>query len=202
MVERRGSVEAKAAVADNPADQRIAVGMDARRGDADQHVARLDPVTGQLLAAFHRPDRKAGQVIVALCIHARHFCRFAANQRASGDATTISNSGDDARGDIRRKAAGCKIVQKKQRFGTLYDQVIDAHCHQINSDGIMSPGFNRQFQLGPNSIGCRNQQRILETGGFWIEETAKAADFGIGSGAGGGTDQRRNGADQRIAGGY
>ena len=46
-------------------------------------MAGRNPLAGQLLAALDRADAEAGKVVVAWRIHARHFRRLAADQRAA-----------------------------------------------------------------------------------------------------------------------
>ena len=41
-------------------------------------------LAGQHLVALDRADAEAGEVVVALGVHARHFGRLAADQRAAG----------------------------------------------------------------------------------------------------------------------
>ena len=50
---------------------------------------------GQDLVALHRADGEAGQVVVGLGVHARHFGGFAADQRATGLPATFGDPGHD-----------------------------------------------------------------------------------------------------------
>ena len=60
----------------------------------------------QRRAAFHRTHRKAGKVEIALGIHAGHFRRLAAHQRASRLAAAFGDAGDDAAGGVDFQPAG------------------------------------------------------------------------------------------------
>ena len=101
LVEQGRAVELPAVDLDQPADQREAVRMDARAGEAEDDVARRDLLAGQRLGPVDRADAEAGEVIVAGGIHARHFRRLAADQRAAGLAAALGDRGDD-RGRRRR----------------------------------------------------------------------------------------------------
>jgi len=64
----------------------------------------------------------------------------------------------------------------------------------------VNAGFNGDPQFGTDPIRGRDQQRILESGGFQIKDPAKAADASIGAGPGGGTGQRFDGIDKPVSG--
>ena len=80
-----GQVPGEAGDLDDLADQRIAVGVHARRGDGDEHVAGGDVGARQQRAALGGADRKAREIVVVAVIHARHLGGLAADQRAAGD---------------------------------------------------------------------------------------------------------------------
>jgi len=61
-------------------------------------------------------------------------------------------------------------------------------------------GVDRDLDLGADAIGGGHQNRILEARGLQVEQSAKAADFGVGAGPGGGADHRLDEIDQTIAG--
>ncbi len=72
LVEQGGAIEFPAVAIDQLADQRKAVGMDARAGEPEDDVARLDAVARQRLGPVDRTDAEAGEVIVALGIFSRN----------------------------------------------------------------------------------------------------------------------------------
>ena len=56
-------------------------------------------VAGQRLAALDRADAEAGEIVIALGIHARHLRRLAADQRAAGLPAALGDDGDHPFGD-------------------------------------------------------------------------------------------------------
>ena len=60
-------------------------------------------------------------------------------------------------------------------------------------------GFDRDFDLGADAIGCRDQHRILEARSLEIKQSAEPADFGVGAGTRGGPNHRLDQIDQPIA---
>ena len=95
--EGRRQVPVEAGELDDLADQRIAVGVDARRGDGDERVAGGDVGARQQRAALGGADGKAGEIVVVAVIHARHLGGFAADQRAAGQAAALGDALDDRR---------------------------------------------------------------------------------------------------------
>jgi hypothetical protein len=47
----------------------------------------------------------------------------------------------------------------------------------------MQPGLDRDLDLGADAVVGGDQHRILEAGALEIEQSAEAADFGVGTGA-------------------
>ena len=87
--------------------------------EADQHVARLEIVARQQGAALGGADGKAGQVVVARPVHARHLGRLAADQRRAGQPAALGDACDDALGDRRVERAAGEIIEKGTRARRL-----------------------------------------------------------------------------------
>ena len=170
------------------------------RGKPDHGIAGRDIASRQQRAALGRADRKAGEVVVAVLVEARHFGGLAADQRAAGFAAALGDAGDDRGGRLRIELAAGEIVEKEQRFRALHDEVVDRHRDEVDADAVMQPGLDRDLDLGADAIGRRDQHRILETGGLEVEQAAESADFGVGAGARGGAHHRLDQVDQAIAG--
>ena len=121
------------------------------------------PVAGQHLAALDRADAEAGEVVVARGIHARHFGRLAADQRAAGLPAALGDRRDDPLGDAVVELAGREIVEEEQRLGALHDQVVGAHRDQVDADAVMPSGLDRELELGADPVIGGDQQRIVDS---------------------------------------
>ena len=166
---------------DDAADQRKAVGMHARGGEAEQHVALDDVVGRQQLAAFGRAHGKAGEVVVVAVIHAGHFGRLAADQRAAGLPAALGDAADDRRALVGIELAGGEIVEEEQRLGALHDDVVDAHGDEVDADRVVLAGIDGDLQLGADAVIGGDQHRVGEAGGLEVEQAAEAADLAIGA---------------------
>ena len=173
--------------------------MDARRREAEQHVARRDPVAGQLLPALDRADAEPCKVVIARGVHPRHLGGLAADQRATGDPAPLGDARDDAFGNLRIELPGGEVIEEEQRLGALNDQIVGAHRDEIDTDPLVPIMLDRELDLGADAVVGGDQQRVGIARRAWIEEAAEAAELGIGAGPRGRPRERRDPLDQRVA---
>ena len=112
----------------------------------------------------------------------------------------VGNAGDDCLAFLRVQFAGRKIVEEKQRFSALHDQVIDTHGDKVDPYRVQPAAFNGDPQLSADAVIGGDKDRILEAGCLEIEQAAKAADLAVGSGTPGGADRWLDGFDQCVSG--
>ena len=146
------------------------------------------------------PTAKPGEVVIARLIEPRHFRGLAADQRAAGFAAALRDAADHRRADLRIEPRAGEVIQKEERLGALHDEIVDRHRHEIDADGVVAAGFDRDLDLGADAVGRRHQDRILEPGALEVEQPAKAADFGIRPRPARGADQRLDHVDHAVAG--
>ena len=172
--------------------------MHAAGSQTEHHIAGSDVLACQDFGFFYRPDSKAGQVIFAGRVHARHFGRFAANQRAARELTTSGNAAHDGRSRVHVQFAASEIVQEKQRLSALHQDVVHAHGHQVNAHGVMHLPLKSQPQLGAYAVGAADQHRLFVALGYF-KQGAKAADSSQHTLAHGFFSQRLDALNQGIA---
>src|SRR5690606_18536551 len=80
------------------ADQRVAVGVWAGRGQGDQRVTGGDFRTVDDFALFYHADAETGQVVVFAFIHAGHLGSLAAHQGTAGQFAAGADAGDHGGG--------------------------------------------------------------------------------------------------------
>ncbi len=71
-------VQVGAADLQHLAHQRVAVGVGAGGGEADDRITLCDLAAVDDLAFFHDTDTEAGEIVVVALVHARHLGCFAA----------------------------------------------------------------------------------------------------------------------------
>ena len=114
----------------------------------------------QQVVALGGADGEAGQIVVAVGIHAGHFRRLAADQRAAGAPAALGDAGDDAPPGVDVELAAGVVVEEEQRLGALDHDVVDAHRHQVDADRVGNAGLDRDLELGADAVGARHQDRI------------------------------------------
>ena len=181
FAEGGGRVPGKARERNDLAHQRIAVRMHAGGGEAEDDVALCNVAGRQQLPALGSADGEACEIVVAAGIHARHFGRLAADQRAARLAATGRNAADDGRTLVRIELAGGEIVEEEQRLGALHDEIVDAHGNEVDADRVVLVGVDGDLQLGADAVIGGNEDRIGETGRLQVEQAAEAADLAVGA---------------------
>jgi hypothetical protein len=174
--------------------------MDPGRGDSKDDVAVADVAPRQQSVALDGADGKAGEVEIAGAVDPRHLGGLAADQRGTGDAAALGDSGNYRRRMVGIEPSGREIVEEEQRLGALDDKVVDAHRHEIDADRIEAAGLDRELQFGPDAVGGRDQDRIGKPGGLEVEQAAEPADRSIRSGSLGTLHERSDQFDQAVAG--
>jgi len=84
---------------------------------------------------------------------------------------------DHACPDLGIELSTGEIVQEKQRFRPLHDEIVDRHGDEIDADRMMRAGFNRDLELGADTVGRGHQDRIGEAQALEVEQGAESADF-------------------------
>src|SRR5574337_1403052 len=149
--------------------------MRAGGGEADQDVTRLDRAAINDFAFFHYAHGKTGEVVIFTGVHARQFGGFAADQRATGEFAAARDAFDHGfRGVYLQLAAGV-VIQEKQRLGPRDHDVVDAHGHEVDADGVVAPALDGELEFGADAVGAGDQHRVLVAGGAF-HQRADAAD--------------------------
>ena len=81
--------------------QAVAVGMQARAGQADDLVARADVAAVEDVLPLDDPDAEPGQVVFALLVEVGQDRRLAAQQRALGLDAAVADPLDDRGWSVR-----------------------------------------------------------------------------------------------------
>ena len=124
--------------------------------------ATAAPVTS--FERWHDAHAEAGQihrVPVAVLGH------LAADQGAAGLAAPVGHPGHDRFDDGRQQPADADVVEEEQRIGALHGDVVDAHGHQVDADGVEAPGGLGDLELGAHAVGGRHQHRRRRSRRAW-----------------------------------
>lgn len=151
--------------------------MNAVGRQPEDDIARGNGRPGQNAAALHRSHRKAGKIIIPVGVKSRHFRGFTADQRTPGLPASGGNPADDRPRLFHGEPGGGIIIQEEQGLSALDHQVVDAHGDQVDADRVVPITRDGQLQLGADTIGRGDEQRIGEAGRPQIEQRPEAAEF-------------------------
>ena len=159
----------------NFAHQRETVGVYARGGQGDDDIARLHRGVVQNLCLVHDADGEAGQVVLVLGHHAGVLGGLAAYEGAARLDAAFGHALDDLGNLLRDVLAAGDVVEENQRLGTGADDVVDAHGHAVDADGVMLVQQHGDAQLGADAVSAGNQNGMLHAGAVQLKQTAEAA---------------------------
>ena len=143
-----------------------------RPGPAPRRPARRR--ARQQRVALGGADREAGEVVVAVGVHARHLRRLAADQRAAGLRQPSAMPATTARACVDVELAGGEVVEEEQRLGALHHDVVDAHRHQVDADRVVDARLDRDLELGADAVGAGDQHRIAEARRLQVEQARRS----------------------------
>ncbi len=90
--------------------------------------------------------------------------------------------------------------EEEERLRALDDEVVGAHCDEVDADAVVPAGVDRQLELSPDAVDRGDEERLGIASRFPVEEAAEAAKLGAGARPRRGTRERPDGFHQRISG--
>ncbi len=113
------------------------------------------------LVAVDDADPEPCQVVFVVAIYTGHFGGLSADQRASGFLASSGHPGDEHLAPLDVEPAHGHIVEKEHRVGSIDDDIVHDHAHQIYPDVLMAVGHQRDLDFRAHSIGGGYEHRIL-----------------------------------------
>ena len=161
-------------VKDLPA-QAEAVGVNAGGGQRQNYVAHSHAGVVDDLLLVHDAHGEAGQVIILHRHHAGMLGSLAADQGSAGLDTAFGHTADDLGDLLGDVLAAGNVVQEEQGLCAAADDVVDAHGHGVDADGVMLVHQDGQLDLGAAAVGAGDQHGLLIAGHGQAEAAAEAA---------------------------
>ena len=175
--------------------------MRAVGSQAQHNVAGFDAAAVDDALFLHHAHGKAGQIVFAFGIHARHFGGFAADQGAAGFFAALRDAFDHVGSACHIEFAAGEIIEEKQRLRALHENVVHAHGDQVDAHGVVFVPIESEFELGAHAVGAAHQHGVLVFFADFhqrAEATQTAQHFGAHGAFGKGFDV----FDQTVARGY
>ncbi len=162
----------------NLPDQRESVAVQAGRCQTYQFVSLSDAFPVDYFLPVHYADCKTGYVIFIFTVKAGHFSSLTTYERTSRHNASVSHSLYDFSHLLRPVFAYGYIVEEKQRFSSAADDIIDAHCHSVDTYGVVLVHHECDFQLRPYTVSARYQHRFLVFAFVQCKKSAEASYVG------------------------
>ena len=151
--------------------------MKSARCESYQHVAGAHARRLGNSRALDNSHREAGQVVLAGLVESAQLRSLAADQAHARLITSARDTFDDVERDFLFELARPDVIEKEQRPRRVADDVVDAHRNAVDADGVVTPGLEREHQLGADAVRARDQHRRAHlAGAVQPDQRAEAAD--------------------------
>ena len=144
------------------AGERVAVGVQAARGERNQCVAHADSSSSDCIFEINDANHRADDIGFTRPVHAGHLGRFAAQQHATGGLASAGHARDDGGDPFRLEAASSHVIHEKQWFRALRQYIVDAVVNDIRTDPIPRLELGGDHRFRAHAIGAGHQHRPLE----------------------------------------
>ena len=138
--------------------------MDAGGGKRQHNVSLAHGGVVDNARLVHDAGAIARKVVILFRHQAGVLGGLAADERRAGLHTALGYAADNLSNLFRDVLAAGNVIQEKQRFRPAADDIVDAHRHRINADGVVLVHQNGQFHLGAATVGAGYQHRLGHAG--------------------------------------
>ena len=149
-------------VGEDLAHEAEAVAVDSGGGYSNEDIPSLYLRAVDESGFLHDTCGEASDVIFTVLVHSRHLGGLSAHEGASGLTASVSDSGHDGLYDLRTGLSLGHIVKEHKRFRSLGQNVVHAHRHGVDADGVVLVHRERQLELSADSVRPADQDRFLD----------------------------------------
>ena len=114
--------------------------------------------------ALDDADGEADEVELARLHGAGVLGHLAADERAAGLPAALGHAVDELLDVVGVELADGDVVEEEQRLGALAHEVVDAHGHEVDADGVEPAGGLGDQRLGADAVGRRHEHRAGGSG--------------------------------------
>ncbi len=165
---------------------------------ADERVALPDPMGPEDLVPLHDTHGESDRVERARPHDAGVLGHLAAEQRGAHLAAALGHPAHQLGHPIRIDPADRQVVEEEQRLGPLADEVVHAHGHQVDPDGVEATGRFGHQCLGAHPVGGSDQHGMAVARRLQGEQPAEPAELAHDFGATGRGDQGTDAVDSTF----
>ncbi len=157
--------------------ERVAGGVEAVGGQAEEAVAFADGFAGEQAGAGDDAGHEAGELVLCFSVEPGGFGGFAAEEGAGVGLAGVDEAADDLLDDVGVEVAGGEVVEEEEGCGALHGYVVDAVIDEVGADAGVEAELNGELELAADAVGGGDQDGVGEAFGVELEETGEATDF-------------------------
>ncbi len=188
-------------VAEHMAGERVAVGAEPGRRQADEGVTDPDATGPEDAVALHHADGEPHEVELAGLHDAGVFGRLPAEEGGPHLPAALGHAGDEIRHLGRIEVPDRDVVEQEQRLRPLAHEVVDAHGHEVEADRVEAGDLLGNECLGADAVGAGDEDGLAVAAGGQLEEATEAAEAAEDLGPVGRAGQRPDEVDGPLGGG-
>lgn len=92
------------------------------------------------------------------------------DERGGGLPAALGDAGHDGARHAHVERAAREVVEEGERRGAVAQQVVDAHGHEVDADGVVVADALRHLQLRAHAVRSQHQHRLLRDDQYYITE--------------------------------
>ena len=158
---------------DELADEGVAVGVQARGGEAEDNVPRLAARSVDQIRSPDEADARSGEVELSFAVDPWELGGLSAEDRTAGLAADGRGALDEVGDLLEVEAARSHVVEEEERVGARGDDVVDAVGGEIAAGVPQAAGAPRERDLRPDAVGRRHEEPLVVE----LVEPGKAANL-------------------------
>src|ERR1700730_878546 len=149
--------------------------MRAGGGQPDDRITGIDPCAVDDRTLLNHAHAEPGEVVIVTRVDARHFGGLTTDQRRSRLDAAFGDTSDYRLRDVDSQLPCRVVVQKEEGLRSLDDNIVHAHGDQVNSNGVVATGVDREPKFCADAVRARNEHGLLVACGDF-HQGAEAAD--------------------------
>ena len=134
------------------AGKRVAVGVEAIAGEANEAVTGDNGGIGELVGFIDDADDAADDIDFAIVVDAGHLGGFSADEGASNGFTGFGGTGDDAVENGSFELTASEVIEEEEGFCALAQDVVDAMVDDVVAEAGIVAGELGDFGFGADSV--------------------------------------------------
>jgi len=142
--------------------ERIAGGVEAVGGEAEEAVAFADGFAGEQAGAADDAGHEACELVLRCIVEPGGFGSFAAEEGAGVGLAGVYEAADDLLNDVGIEVASGEVIEEEERRGALHGYVVNAVIDEVAADAGVEAELDGELELAADAVGGGDQDGVGE----------------------------------------